>query len=127
MSVCRRLNQFEGIVQSVSNDKTEITLLMPRGGLVKAKNEGFEVGDHICLLLDPVKKKIIKVLPKLVADITVAIGSDPILRNSMEDAPNPEEIDFDEYEFEPEDEPTIMEEDDGTKRDDPVVFEEYTG
>jgi len=127
MPICRRLNQYEGIVQSISNDKTEITLLMPRGGLVKAKNEGFEVGDHICLLLDPAKKKIIKILPKLVADITVSIGSDPILRGSMEDTPNPEEIDFSEYEFEPEDEPVIMEENDGTERDDLVVFEGHTG
>lgn len=127
MPICRRLNQFEGIVQSISNNKTEITLLMPRGGQVKAKNEGFEVSDHVCLLLDPVKKKIIKVLPKLLADITVALGSDPTLRSAMIESPSPEELDFDEYEFEPDDEPVITEDNDGSETNtDTVVFEGHT-
>ena len=98
-------NKHEAIVQSVSDDKTEITLLLPRGGIAKAKNEGFEVGDHVCFLLDSSKKKITKVLPKLFADLTVAVGSDPIMRAALHEAPDPEELYMDEYEFEKEEEP----------------------
>jgi len=98
-------NENEAIVQSVSKDKTKITLLLPRGGLVKAKNEGFEVGDNVCFLLDSSQKKITKVLPKLVADVTVAVGSDPIMRAALHEAPDPEELDMAEWEFEKEDEP----------------------
>jgi len=97
-------NKHEAIVQSVSDDKTEITLLLPRGGLIKAKNEGFEVGDHICFLLDSSKKRITKVLPKLFADLTVAVGSDPIMRAALQESPDPEELDMAEWEFEKEDE-----------------------
>jgi hypothetical protein len=97
-------NDNEAIVQSVSNDKTEITLLLPRGGLIKAKNEGFETGDHVCFLLDSSQKKITKVLPKLFADLTVAVGSDPITRAALQEAPDPEELYMDGIEFEKEDE-----------------------
>lgn len=102
MDRIEHLNSHESIVQSVSNDKTEITLLLPRGGIVKAKNEGFEVGDHICFLLDPSKTKIIKVIPKTIADLTVAVGSDPIMRAALQEAPEPEEyeLDFDEEDSE---------------------------
>ena len=103
-------NDNEAIVQSVSNDKTEITLLLPRGGLVKAKNEGFETGDHVCFLLDSSQKKITKVLPKLFADLTVAVGSDPITRAALQEAPDPEELYMDGIEFEEEDEPIEVEE-----------------
>lgn len=103
-------NDNEAIVQSISNDKTEITLLLPRGGLVKAKNEGFEVGDHVCFLLDSSEKKITKVLPKLFADLTVSVGSDPIMRAALQEAPDPEELDMDGIEFEKEDEPLKVKE-----------------
>ena len=98
-------NTHEAIVQSVSKDKSEITLLLPRGGLIKAKNEGFETGDHVCFLLDSSQKKITKVLPKLFADLTVAVGSDPITRAALQEAPDPEELDIDGIEFDEEDEP----------------------
>lgn len=97
------LNSHEAIVQSISNNKSKITLLLPRGGVIKAKNEGFEVGDHVCFLLDPSNKKIIKVLPKLVADLTVAVGSDPLTRAALQEAPDPEELDMGQWEMEDED------------------------
>lgn len=97
------LNEHEAIVQSISNNKLEITLLLPRGGLVKAKNEGFEVGDNVCFILDPSKKKITKVLPKLIADLTTAVGSDPLTRAALQEAPNPEELDMDQWEMEEDD------------------------
>ena len=94
MGIIGNLNDHEAIVQSVSNDKTEITLLLPKGGITKAKNEGFEVGDHICFLLDPSNKRITKVVPKLVADLIVEVGSDPLMRASLQEAPIPEEEDL---------------------------------
>ena len=111
------INDHEAIVQSVSDDKTEITLLLPRGGTAKAKNEGFEVGDNVCFILDPSNKIITKVLPKLVADITAAVGSDPIIRASLQEAPDPEELDMDEWQFddEKEDEPLKATEEDHDK------------
>lgn len=97
------LNEHEAIVQSISSNKLEITLLLPRGGIVKAKNEGFEVGDNVCFILDPSKKKITKVLPKLIADLTTAVGSDPLTRAALQEAPNPEELDMDQWEMEEDD------------------------
>jgi len=108
------INDHEAIVQSISDDKTEITLLLPRGGITKAKNEGFEVGDNVCFILDPSNKIITKVLPKLVADLTVAVGSDPIMRAALQEAPDPEELNIDEWQFddEKEDEPLKATEED---------------
>jgi len=113
MRICSDLNKLQGIVQEVSGDKSEISLLLPRGGIIKAKNEGFEIGDHICIIIDPTKKKVLKILPKIIADLTVIIGSDPILQSAIRDAPEDLEIDFDEYEFEPKE--IIIEEDDHDK------------
>jgi len=121
------LNDHEAIVQSISDDKLEITLLLPRGGTIKAKNEGFTTGDHVCFLLDPSNKTIIKVLPKLVADLTVAVGSDPLIRATLQEAPNPEEMDMKKWQFddEEEDEPLKAKENDHDKSKD--VDEEGEG
>jgi len=115
MRICSDLNKLQGIVQKVSGDKSEIDLLLPRGGVIKARNEGFEVGDNVCLIVDTVKKKVLKVLPKIIADLTIEIGSDPILQSAIRDAPEELETDFDEYEFEPEE--IIIEEDDHDNED----------
>lgn len=110
MSVYRRINDLEAIVQSVSKDKTEITLSLPRGGTIKAPNEGFETGDKVCFFLNPAGNKIIKVIPKLVADVTGAVGEDQMLANSIMERPDEEGEDFDEYEANDLDETIIIEE-----------------
>lgn len=115
MRICSDLNKLQGIVQEVSSDKSKISLLLPRGGTIKARNEGFETGDHVCIIIDPIKKKVLKVLPKIIADLTVVIGSNPILQSAIRDAPEELEIDFDEYEFEPEE--ITIEENDHDKED----------
>lgn len=115
MRICNELNKLQGIVQEVSGDKSEISLLLPKGGIIKARNEGFEVGESVCIIVDPIRKKVLKVLPKVIADLTVIIGSNPILQSAIRDIPEELEIDFDEYEFEPEE--IIIEEDDHDKEE----------
>jgi len=93
------INDNNGTIIGVSKDKTNIKILLSKGGIVKARNEGFEKGDNVCFILNATKTKIIKVIPKLVADVTAIIGSDPILRAATEEQPDDLEQDFDEYEF----------------------------
>jgi len=96
------VNQYHGIVEKVSPDKTKITLRLPKGGLIEAKNEGFEVGDQVCFLMDPLGRKVIKVTPKILADVQVLIGSSPELQGALmevlEDVRDDE--DFNEFEYE---------------------------
>ena len=93
------INDNKGIVTNVSKDKTKIKILLPKGGIVTARNEGFEKGDQVCFILNATRTKIVKVIPKLVADITVMVGSNPILGASIEEQPEDLDQDFDEYEF----------------------------
>ena len=116
MRICSRLNKRRGISQASCNDKSEIYLLLTRGGVVKARDECFEVGDNVCIIVDPVRKKVLKVLPKLIADLTMEIGSNPILQSTIREAPEDLEMNFDEYEFEPEE--IIIEEDDHDEKKD---------
>lgn len=110
MSVYRRINDLKGIIQSISKDKSEITISLPRGGTIKATNEGFEVGDKVCFFLNAAGNKIVKVIPKLVADVTAAVGEDPVLSSSIMERPNEEDEDFDEYKTDDPDETIIIEE-----------------
>lgn len=96
------VNRYHGIVEKVSPDKTEITLRLPKGGILQARNEGFEVGDQVCFIMDPLGKSVIKVMPKILADVQVLVGSSPELQGVMmkpqEDVRAEEE--FEEYEYE---------------------------
>jgi len=105
------INDSGGTIISVSKDKTKIKILLDKGGTITARNEGFEKGDQVYFILNAIRTKIIKVIPKIVADATVAIGSNPILRAATEERPDDLEEDFDEYEFYDED-ITIEEEED---------------
>jgi len=104
------INDNNGTIIDVSKDKTNIKILLSKGGIVTAKNEGFEKGDNVCFILNATRTKITKVIPKLVADVTAVLGSDPILRAAIEEEPDDLEQDFDEYEFY--DEEIIIEEED---------------
>jgi len=110
MPVYHGINELEGIVQSVSKDKTEITLSLPRGGTIKARNEGFEVGENVCFFMNTAGTKVVKIIPKLVADLSAAVGEDPMLANSIVERPvENEDEDLDDYET---DEAIIIEEGD---------------
>lgn len=110
------INDNSGTITSVSKDKTKIKILLDKGGTVTARNEGFEKGDKVCFILNATQTKIIKVIPKLVADITTSVGSSPILRAAIEEQPDDLEQDFDEYKFYDE-EITIEEEDDESRNE----------
>lgn len=99
MSEAIFINDKSGTILSVSKDKTSIKVLLPKGGIVKVRNEGFEKGEQVCLIANATKTKIVKVVPKLIADMTAALGSDPILKAATEEQPEDLEQDFDEYEY----------------------------
>lgn len=92
------INERRGTVISISKDKTKITILLHKGGKVKAKNEGFGVGDKVCLLLDAAKSRVIRVISALTADVAATVGSDPILQAALEREPHDLEEDFNEHE-----------------------------
>ena len=108
------INDNSGTIINVSKDKTKIKILLAKGGTVKARNEGFEKGDQVCFIVNATRTKIIKVIPKLVADITAAISSNPMLRAVTEEQPEDLEQDFDEYKYY--DEEIIIEEDENECR-----------
>jgi len=108
------INDNGGTVINVSKNKTKIKILLTKGGIVIARNEGFDKGDKVCFILNAMRTKIIKVIPQLIADVTTAIGSNPTLRSSMDKQPDNIEDDFDEYEFY--DEEIIIEEEDDESR-----------
>jgi len=93
------INDKSGTVLSVSKDKTSIKVLLPKGGIVKVRNEGFEKGEQVCLIANAAKTKIVKVIPKLIADMTATLGSNPVLRAATEEQPEDLDQDFDEYEY----------------------------
>lgn len=107
MRVHYGINARRGTVVSVSKNKTEITIQMDKGGRVKARNEGFRIGDKVCFLLSAAKKKIIRVMSALTADVAVTVGSDHILQSALQEEPHDLETNFNE--FTSEDEPIIWE------------------
>lgn len=115
MSKAAFINDNKGIVINVSKDKTKIKVLLPKGGIVKARNEGFEKGDEVCFIINATKTKIVKVIPKLIADVTTTLGSSQILRAAAEEQPEDLDQDFDEHEFF--DEEITIEEDVNEPRD----------
>jgi len=118
MLVYHTINVCKGIVQHISKDKTEITISLPKGGSIKARNEGFEAGDNVCFIMNNAGTKVVKVFPKLVADLTAIVGEDPTLAGSLIERPdNEEEEDFNEYEIDDPNEPIIIEEDYDESRD----------
>ena len=126
MSKAMFINDNNGTVTSVSKDKTKVKILLPKGGIVTARNEGFEKGDKVCFILNAARTKIIKVIPKLVADITVIVGSNPILRASIDEQPDDIEEDFDEHKFYDE-EITIEEEDEENESGSETIRERNEG
>jgi hypothetical protein len=87
----RAINANYGIVRSVSQDRSKITIGATRGGTFECHNEGFEIGQTVCFLLDALGRRVIKVLPKWVADLQLYFGSNPELQEALRtDAPEPE-------------------------------------
>jgi len=77
------LNDNHGVVSWVSPDRTTIKIRLPRGGSVKAPNAGFEMGDVVAFTLNPVGDRVLKVMPKYVADLAVEIGRNRLLQAAL--------------------------------------------
>ncbi len=86
------LNSNYGIVRRVSKNRETITIGRPRGGTFKAKNAGFEIGDEVAFVLDPTSRKVIRIIPKDVADAKIAISQDPALQQAISDNEIPESL-----------------------------------
>ena len=82
------INEKRGTVVDVSKDRTEITILLQKGGQVITRNAGFEIGDKVCFLLDAAKLRIIRVMSALTADVAVVVGSDPIMQAALIEEPH---------------------------------------
>lgn len=83
----RKVNANYGIVRSVSADRTKIKVVTPRGGTFECRNEGFEIGQPVCFILDALNQQVIRVLPKDVADMWAFMGSYPELQDALMEEP----------------------------------------
>lgn len=98
----KRINANYGTVRAVSNDRAHITISSPRGGTFKCRNEGFEIGQAVCFILDALNKTVLKVLPKEVADMQSLMGLNPELQEALQEEPKEEPVILD-------DDPELME------------------
>lgn len=83
----RKINANYGVIRSVSHDRARATIRVPRGGTFKCRNEGFEIGQSVCFILDALDQQIIKVLPKEVADMQALMGINPELQDALMEEP----------------------------------------
>jgi len=90
----RRINANYGTVRAVSGDRTQIRISSPRGGDFWCRNEGFEVGQAVCYILDTLNRQVRKVLPKEVADMQFIMGLNPELQEALQEEPEEETLDF---------------------------------
>ena len=88
----KSVNANYGVIRSVSGDRTTIKIRTPRGGIFECRNEGFEIGQPVCFILDALGRKVKKVLPKEVADIQAMMGLNPELQEALEEEPEPETV-----------------------------------
>ena len=70
-------NAYSGIVIWVSKDRSKIKV-KTHGGVVTFDNEGFKVGDEIMFILDPGSKRPIRMLPKDIAMLKIAMAQEPM-------------------------------------------------
>lgn len=83
----RLINANYGVIRSVSNNRDKIKISSPRGGIFECRNEGFEIGQIVCFILDALNQRVLKVLPKEIADLQLMAGMNPELQEAMQDKP----------------------------------------
>jgi len=111
----RYLNDITGVVKKIFKNKSKIEISLSKGGKVIANNEGFNIGDEVCIDITP-DGYIVKVRSKLVADVIAKVGLNHLLETSIREPPIPvEEKDSNEDDYKYEFEETIIGEDNGDK------------
>ena len=81
------INDNYGVIRSVSKNRDKIKIASPRGGMFECQNAGFEIGQVVCFILDALNRRVIKVLPKEIADLQLMAGLNPELQEAMQDKP----------------------------------------
>lgn len=90
------VNANYGTIRSVSRDRTTVKIAAPRGGIFECQNEGFEVGQEVCFILDALNRRIIKILPKNVADAQYLLGLSLDLQEILQDKPIDNDVEIPE-------------------------------
>jgi len=101
-NMSKRINANYGTIRAVSGDRTQVRISSPRGGDFWCRNEGFEVGQAVCYILDTLNRQVKKVLPKEVADMQFIMGLNPELQEALQEEPKEETVILD-------DDPELME------------------
>jgi hypothetical protein len=83
----RLINANYGVIRSVSKSRDKIKIAAPRGGIFECRNEGFEIGQVVCFILDALNRRVLKVLPKEIADLQLMAGMNPELQEALQDKP----------------------------------------
>jgi len=90
---------YSGTVIWVSKDKTQIKI-QTKGGIIKVNNEGFKIGDQVMFILDPASNKPLRILPKDIALLKIAMTQEPMHQLALitEDLPIIQEVEDDNEE-----------------------------
>jgi hypothetical protein len=83
----RLINANYGVIRSVNKNRDKIKIAAPRGGIFECRNEGFEIGQVVCFILDALNRRVLKVLPKEIADLQLMAGLNPELQEALQDKP----------------------------------------
>src|SRR5574340_717233 len=79
------LNRNVGIVDEVIGGGQKIVVKAQFGGRFTCRNRGFEVGDVICYLVDPLTQSVTNLMLKEVADAKVLLGENPDLHLAIQE------------------------------------------
>lgn len=92
------INRYRGTVRRVSANRAKIRVRLRDGGNIWCPNKGFEVGDEVCIIFDPPRKRVLDVKDSRVADLIVAAASNEVIQSTLH---NPLPVDCElEEEFE---------------------------
>lgn len=77
------VNRYRGTVRRVSANRAKIRVRLPNGGNVWCPNKGFEVGDEVCIIFDPPRKRVLYVQDSRIADLVVAAASNEAMQSTL--------------------------------------------
>lgn len=68
---------YDGVVKKVMGANIEVTL--PSGGVILAPHLGFDRGDEVAFTLDILSKKVVRMIPKEMAEFKNLLAIEPLL------------------------------------------------